>query len=50
MDDDKLSDLVKILSNYNKLIKYYSLSWFLIGFILGIVCIITIALIFGRGQ
>ena len=47
MKDVDISDLISIIKNQNRLIKYYSISWFLSGVMIGIISLGILAFIFG---
>ena len=47
MDNNDIHDLIKIMTNQSKLIKYYSISWFLSGVMIGIIGLGILAFIFG---
>lgn len=48
MDNNDIHDLIKIMTNQSKLIKYYSISWFLAGILIGLSGIVIVAAIFGN--
>ena len=48
MKDVDISDLISIIKNQNRLIKYYSILWFLSGMMIGIIGLCILAFIFGN--
>ena len=49
MKDVDIADLIKIIENQNRLLKYYTLSWFLVGVFSDCAFIIIISLLFSKG-
>ena len=46
-DDSKLNE---ILNSQSKLMKYYSIAWFMIGLFIGIIGLVILAFIFGSQE